>query len=357
MLSFTRRLVCIVLALGCSTFADTPLTTIQDILYTATGGRFTGVVTITWKSFDAADTSNVTAQAYRVQVSNGILYVQLIPTTNATTTASYSVQYSNIGGIRYSEVWVVPPSATPLRVRDVRLAPGTVMTPGPPAAATVQIGDVVGLQSALSLRLAMGTGFAVSRAAVLNAIGSVDGAVGNLTDCLHVDGSSGACGTTGGVSSVLFVDSEVPAGAVNGSNVAFALASMPTPSASVALSRNGLLLKQGVDYTLSSNSILFLTGAVPQTGDSILASYRLAGSLPGVSFIDGETPAGTIDSVNNIFTLSQSPNPAASLALFRSGLRLKSGADFTVSGNTVTFVSGHVPQTGDVVQCSYRVGP
>jgi hypothetical protein len=116
-----------------------------------------------------------------------------------------------------------------------------------------------------------------------------------------------------------------------------------------------LLLKQGLDYTLSSNSILFLTGAVPQTGDSIMASYRLAGSLPGVGFIDGETPAGAINGVNNIFTLTQSPNPAASLALYRSGVRLRAVADYTISGSTVTFVSGHVPQTGDVLQGSYRV--
>src|SRR5260370_1249997 len=119
MIRFRRWLAWVVLALGSSTLAATPLTTIQDVFYTATGSRFTGVVTITWKSFDAADTSNVTAQAHRVQVSNGILYVQLIPTTNAVTAASYMVQYSNIGGIRYSEVWVIPPSATPLRVRDV----------------------------------------------------------------------------------------------------------------------------------------------------------------------------------------------------------------------------------------------
>ncbi len=354
MFSIRRWLMCVVLASGSSALAATALTTIQDVLYTATGSRFNGVVTIAWRSFDAADTSNVTAQTYRIQVGNGILYVQLVPTTNAVRAASYTVQYSNAGGIHFSEIWVVPPSATPLRVRDVRLAPGAVAAPGPPAATTVQISDVVGLQNALSLRPSMGTGFAVSRAAVLNAIGSVDGAVGNLTDCLHVDGSSGACGTAGGAS-ITFVDAEIPSGAVNGSNVTFTLANLPSPTASVALSRNGLLMKQGLDYTISSNTVSFLTGAVPQPGDTILASYRLGGSLPGVGFIDGETPAGAINGVNTFFTLTQSPSPAASLALFRSGVRLKSGADYTISGNGVTFVTGHVPQTGDVLQCSYRV--
>jgi hypothetical protein len=350
MISFKRWLVGMVLAL--STLSATPLTTIQDILYTATGSRFSGVVTITWRSFDASDTSNVTTQVHRVQVTNGILYVQLTPTTTAITAASYTVQYTNIGGIHYAEVWAVPPSAIPLRVRDVRLAPGAVVTPGPPAATSIQISDVIGLQNALSLRPTMGTGFAASRAAVVNAIGSVDGAVGTLTDCLRVDGSSGTCG---GAASGLFVDAEVPSGTVNGSNVSFTLAGIPNPAASMALSRNGLLLKQALDYTLSSNSILFLTGAVPQTGDTLVASYRLAVSLPGVGFVDGETPAGTINGVNNAFTITQSPNPPGSLSVFRSGVRLKSGADYTVNGTSLTFVAGHVPQTGDVLQCSYRI--
>jgi hypothetical protein len=78
-------------------------------------------------------------------------------------------------------------------------------------------------------------------------------------------------------------------------------------------------------------------------------------ALPGVGFIDGETPGGAINSVNNSFTLTQSPNPATSLSVFRSGVRLKPGTDYTVSGSTLTFAAGHVPQTGDVVQCSYRV--
>ena len=36
-----------------------------------------------------------------------------------------------------------------------------------------------------------------------------------------------------------------------------------------------------------------------------MASYRLIGSLLGVGFIDGETPAGVINGVNNLFTLTQ----------------------------------------------------
>jgi hypothetical protein len=239
-------------------------------------------------------------------------------------------------------------------VRDVRLSPGAVATPGPPSQTTVQMTDVVGLQTALSLRPSIGTGFAVSRAAVINAIGGLDGAVGSLSDCLHVDGTSGACGSSSGSGSTGFVDTEVPGGTLNGVNTIFTLANTPNPGASVALYRNGLLLKQSVDYTLSGSSVTLQAGA-PQSGDTLLASYRVAVNLPGVGFVDAETPAGAVNGVNNVFNLAQTPNPAGSLIVFRNGIRLQSGADYTVSGNTITFVAGAVPQTGDVLQSTYRI--
>ena len=357
MFSFRRWSGCAtLLALGFRLAAAPPLTTIQDVLYTADGNRFNGLATISWKSFEASDTSNIGAQTTKVEITNGILYVQLVPTTTSPTAATYAVQYQT-GRTQFTEVWVVPPSATALRVRDVRLGPGAVTTPGVGngTSITVQISDVTGLQSALNLRPTMGTSFTVSRAAVINSVGSIDGAMGNLSDCLHVDGTSGSCGTGSTTSgSVSFVDSETPGGTVDGSNTTFTLANAPNPSSSVALFRNGLLMKPGMDYTVSGSSVLFQTGVAPQPGDTLLASYRLSVSLPGVGFVDGETPAGTSNGVNTTFTLAQTPNPSASLALYRNGIRLKSGLDFSMTGNTVTFLAG-IPQTGDVLLCSYRV--
>ena len=355
MLSFKRLLLCAALALASKMTAAPALTTIQDVLYTADGGHFNGLMIVSWKSFEAADTSNIGSLTQRVPISNGNLYVQLVPTTDAISPASYTVQYNSDTGIRYTEVWVVPPSTVPLRVRDVRLAPGAVTTPGPAPSTTVQISDVAGLQNALNLRPTMGAGFAVSRVALINSIGALDGAVGNLSDCIHVDGTSGACGSGATSGSPSFVDAEVPAGAVNSSNTTFTLANSPNPSSSLALYRNGLLLKQSTDYTLSGNSIVFVTASIPQSGDSLLAAYRINVSLTGVGFVDGETPSGAINGANALFTLSQTPIPAASLALYRNGVRLRSGVDYAASANSVTFVSGAVPQTGDILQCSYRI--
>lgn len=93
-----------------------------------------------------------------------------------------------------------------------------------------------------------------------------------------VQGPAGATGPAGPQgppgSGVNYADAEVPGGAINGTNTAFTLVAAPTPAGSLQLIRNGLLLTAGVDYTLASNAITFLTGAIPQTGDGLLAWYR-----------------------------------------------------------------------------------
>src|SRR5580700_99952 len=258
MLSFKWWLLCAGLAFSARLQATPPLTTISDTLFNADGTPFSGVVTISWPSFEASDTSNVAAETEQVQVNSGVLYVQLVPTTNANTAAIYSVQYANLGVTLSTESWAVAPSTVPLRVRDVPLPPGSISGSAPAAVTLISISDVTGLQNALNVRATVGTGFAISRSAVIEATGAIDAAVGNLGDCLHVDGTSGPCSTF----STTFIDGEAPAGTLDGSNALFVLANVPNPSASLALFRNGLLLRQGGDYTLSANNVTFQTGAV-----------------------------------------------------------------------------------------------
>ncbi len=71
-----------------------------------------------------------------------------------------------------------------------------------------------------------------------------------------------------------FHDSETPAGAIDGVNPSFTLAVAPSPVAALQLSRNGLLQAASVDYSLSGTTITFLTASIPQSGDSLSASYR-----------------------------------------------------------------------------------
>ncbi len=342
--------------------AAPPLTTVQDILFNADGTRFNGVATISWQSFEASDMSNIPSHSISTQIVNGLLRVQLVPTANALSPATYNVVYNSGGSTQFQESWNVPPSSVPVRVRDIRVgAPGTTVGGGgtpPPVLNSVNISDVVGLTSALTLRAPIGTGYTPSRTAVIDASGALAGAIGNSADCVHVDGTSGACGSGTGTSasSVVFVDGEIPSGTLNGANATFQLGNPPSPTTSLALFRNGLRMKPGSDYNLTGLSLTFTPASIPQANDVLLASYRMGVSPSGLTFVDSEIPSGTVDGSNTVFAIAQTPSPATSLALFRNGIRLRANLDYTLTGTTLTFLSGLAPQPGDVLVASYRVG-
>src|SRR5271156_5474168 len=99
MFGFRPWLLCALccLALSSKLGATPPLTTISDTLFNADGTFFNGVLVISWPSFEASDTSNVAASSQTVTINNGILFVSLVPTTNANTAAVYTVQFNSFG--------------------------------------------------------------------------------------------------------------------------------------------------------------------------------------------------------------------------------------------------------------------
>jgi hypothetical protein len=262
--------------LASTALAGPPLTTIQDVLYKADGTRFAGTLTISWTSFEAIDTSAIASQVTTVTVTGGNLRVQLVPTTTAVPAANYSVKYTSDGRIQFSETWAVPSSVGPLRVRDVRIAstqPGVAgAVVAPP---TVQESDVAGLISDLGARPLKGPGYAAGRVTAVNPTGSLDSVTGSPSDCVRVDGSSGPCGGA----QPAFVDGESPSGIADGANATFTLSAFPNPGSSLAVYRNGVLQKLAQDYNLTGNSVQFVTAAVPQPGDTLLASYRLTDTV------------------------------------------------------------------------------
>ncbi len=78
--------------------------------------------------------------------------------------------------------------------------------------------------------------------------------------------------SSGGGSSINFSDSETPSGTINGVNTSFTLANTPDPALSLILSRNRSIQIQGVDYTLSGNTIT--TTTAPAGGTILRAWYR-----------------------------------------------------------------------------------
>ncbi len=352
MLSF-KRWARIALMGGCVApefaLAQPALTTIQDTLYRADGTRYNGTLFITWNSFDAGDTSNIATANITLPVVNGSLFVQLVPTTNASAGAQYNVTYNNNGINQFTEAWAVPPSNVPLRVRDVRVSSGTVVGPLP-VISPIQISDVVNLTNELTARPMKGIGFAVGRTAVINSSGQIDGAAGNLQDCVHVDGSSGPCGGGGGGGVFTnFSDGEVPTGIVDGSNTVFTLAFPPSPPASLELYLNGLRMRSGADYQLSGNTITFFVASTPQAGDLLLANYRYGdsgnplGSLTAAQVVCSNSGLSTV--ATTLTSLGTCTLPAG---LLQPGDRLEIEFQYSHTGGTNGF-SGEVHVGNTVV--------
>ena len=97
--------------------------------------------------------------------------------------------------------------------------------------------------------------------------------------------------------------------------------------------------------------------AVGAVGDCVMVDGTTGpcgGLVP--QFFDAETPAGLVDGSNATFTLAHTPS-GSSLMLFRNGIYMKGGLDYSLSGATIQFVSAAVPTPGDTLMASYRIDP
>ena len=67
-----------------------------------------------------------------------------------------------------------------------------------------------------------------------------------------------------------------------------------------------------------------------------------------------ETPSGTINGVNDTFTLSEVPTDDDNVLIQVNGQAQRNGVTVTISGTTVTFASGSIPRTGSTVFAHYN---
>jgi len=257
--------------LWATAWAQTGLTTVQDTLFRADGTRFSGTLVVHWNTFDASGIGTIVQQSRSVPVQNGNLQLQLAPNAGSPSpTNIYTVQYESDGLEQFTEVWTVFPSSVPVKVADVRTGVVTSSTPAPGNSTPILESSVVGLTADLAQRPVKGAGFGAGSVAVINQNGQIETVVGNVGDCVFADGSTGPCGSG---SSATFFDAETPGGLVDGVNATFTLAN--APGSSLMLFRNGMYMKAAFDYTLTGSTLQFVTGAVPQPGDTLVASYRL----------------------------------------------------------------------------------
>jgi hypothetical protein len=159
-----------------------------------------------------------------------------------------------------------------LRLRDVRVVtPPDSLETG--ADNTITQSQVAGLTADLAARPVKGLSYTQGRVVYANAQGGLDSVSGLPTDCVRVDGSSGPCGPP----PQQFIDSETPVGLVDGYNAAFKLSAAPNPPGSLAVYRNGILQKSGVDYTTAGSTLTFVPASTPQPGDILVAGFRMGG--------------------------------------------------------------------------------
>ena len=71
-----------------------------------------------------------------------------------------------------------------------------------------------------------------------------------------------------------------------------------------------------------------------------------------IHFIDDETPTGTVNGSNKVFTTNLTP-ATGSLKVYRGGTRQRVTEDYTLSGRTITFTIA--PVVGEILLCDYRV--
>ncbi|MEP6714843.1 MAG: hypothetical protein ABJC09_04675 [Terriglobia bacterium] len=118
---------------------------------------------------------------------------------------------------------------------------------------------------------------------------------------------------------------------------------------------------KGPGFGTSSVAIINESGqvetAVGSPGDCVFVDGTAGpcGSQ-GAIFFDAETPGGLVDGTNVTFTLANPPS-GSSLSLYRNGLYMKAGVDYTLTNSSFTFLGASPPEPGDTLIASYRLDP
>ena len=113
----------------------------------------------------------------------------------------------------------------------------------------------------------------------------------------------------------------------------------------------------GGDLDISADEVSYdnaVSGLTATNVKDAIDELDAGGGGSGPTFVDLETPGGTIDGVNDIFTLANVPNPLGSLQLYRNGNLQSPVDDFNLSGITITFVNGAIPSLISILRASYR---
>jgi hypothetical protein len=324
-------------------FAQTNLTQIRDTINNPDGTPFNGTLVVTWVGLSTPASGSVSPLSTSARIYNGALSVLLVPTTTATAGSYYQVvYYSSNATVTWTETWSVPPSTTALTISSVRTSStsGTTTAGGGTTGGTTTSTQY----ATLPISISQVTGLSDD----LNTINTSLSALQTTVNGLGSGGGSTLTSLTNSVNALTTsVNGLTTSTSTNTSNIA-ALTTTVNNLSAASVSNNSNVSALSTTVGNLNNTVASLSATVSsiQTGGTPVTV--------NMAFIDGETPSGVTNGSNAIFALSQSPTPAGSLELYRNGLVQTTGVDYIISGSTVTFLSGNIPASGDVIQAYYR---
>lgn len=124
----------------------------------------------------------------------------------------------------------------------------------------------------------------------------------------------------------------------------------------------GLIEQSGQSVAVKDEGITLTTGATVLdfqgsgvTASSGSPSTEIAVSIPGGSGatpVRNETPSGTVNGINDTFTVAHTPLYGLSLTV--NGQLQTFTTQFTLATATITFTTGNIPQTGDIIRAAYE---
>ncbi|HTB10943.1 MAG TPA: hypothetical protein VK752_05205 [Bryobacteraceae bacterium] len=227
--------------------------------------------------------------------------------------------------------------------------------------------------------LSAGSTFATNRTAIVDGLGRIGTVQGAPTNCVLVNGTSAPCGTGGSGGSggssgttvqATFYQSGAPlvapatlyivcafAGTITGWDIDVdqgtatfkvwkTASGTSNPTSGNSISTSGVSISSGTE--VHSTTVSDFTTLIVNAGDIIginlaavsgatQAQFTLELNSPGSSFSGNETPGQTSTLV---YTLAHLPAPG-SLELYLNGLLMTPNLDYTLSGQTITFVSSY----------------
>lgn len=148
---------------------------------------------------------------------------------------------------------------------------------------------------------------------------------------------------------------EIPTGTVNGINDSFVLAGTPINADSVLVLVDGLKVLFSEWTLVGSQTIQFHAGSIPQLGQSVEAYYV---NNVDTTLIVQEVPTGTVNGINDTFTLSDNPPYKNAVLAFVDGrevLLTQWSLVHIGPASAIKFAPGFEPALGQSVEAYYFV--